>query len=59
MGHYNDDGKYVYSSMDVGNGVCSQEHYDKQRRDEQAKLDQNNAGEHSPGFIKDRNNEPK
>ena len=57
MGHYNDEGKYVYSYMDVGNGVCSQERYDKQRRDEQAKLDQNNAGEHSSEIIKEQNNE--
>ena len=44
MGFYK-DGKYVYEPTDVGNGLCDQETYDKQRREEQKKLDENNAGE--------------
>ena len=50
MGFYNSDGKYVYEPMDAGNGICSQETYDKQEREKQKKLDQNNAGEIGSGI---------
>jgi len=45
MGFYNSNGVYVYEPMDVGNGYCSSDTYEKQKRDEQKKLDENNAGE--------------
>ena len=44
MGFYK-DGEYVYEPMDVGNGVCDKDIYDKQERQKQKKLDDNNAGE--------------
>jgi hypothetical protein len=51
MGHYNGKGQYVYSSLNVGNGGCSPEHYYRQRQTEQKKLDANNAGEVSSPVI--------
>jgi len=52
MGFYR-DGKYQHSPMDAGNGACDQSDYDKQVRNNQDKLDQNNAGERESKINED------
>jgi len=55
MGFYK-NGKYVYEPMDAGNGLCDQKTYDDQRRQEQKKRDQENAGGMISGDIQEQDN---